>query len=246
MKLNFNFSGKTLLKDWWGIVRDNFLAVQNGHNSLKTELDNEVKERQSGDSSLNTAINNEANTRQKADEANAKAISDEREARVSEDAKLRGSINTEIRERSSAQKELERSINGEITRSKAADTDMQSSIAGLQENAHTHSNKSVIDAITADDVDNWNGIKSQVTKTELDAATEHFEEIGFSLSAQFAILMNALGIVVYDGGWFGEKQEGVSLDGGAFEDENLDLFDCGGFEPISIGTTNAVTDGGTY
>lgn len=28
MQLNFNFSGITLLKDWWGIVRDNFTTVQ--------------------------------------------------------------------------------------------------------------------------------------------------------------------------------------------------------------------------
>ena len=42
MKLNFNFSGKTLLKDWWKIVRDNFTAIQTEHNTLSNKLDTEI------------------------------------------------------------------------------------------------------------------------------------------------------------------------------------------------------------
>lgn len=38
MKLNFNFSGKTLLKDWWKIVRDNFTAIQTEHNELSDSV----------------------------------------------------------------------------------------------------------------------------------------------------------------------------------------------------------------
>ena len=38
MKLNFNFSGKTLLKDWWKIVRDNFTAIQTDHNELSDRV----------------------------------------------------------------------------------------------------------------------------------------------------------------------------------------------------------------
>lgn len=38
MKLNFNFSGKTLLKDWWKIARDNFTAIQNDHNELSDSV----------------------------------------------------------------------------------------------------------------------------------------------------------------------------------------------------------------
>lgn len=38
MKLNFNFSGKTLLKDWWKIVRDNFTAIQTDHNELSDSV----------------------------------------------------------------------------------------------------------------------------------------------------------------------------------------------------------------
>lgn len=242
MKLNFNFSGKTLLKDWWGIVRDNFLAVQNGHESLKAELDNEKKARESGDSSLNTALNNEAYTRQKADDANSKAISDEQEERVSEDTRLRKSINAEVTERRSAQTELRSLINGEITRSSAADTAMQSSIDELEESAHAHDNKGVIDAITADDIDKWNGIKSQATKAELDAIAAYSEEMSFSLAAQFISLMNALGVVMYDGGWFGMEQENA-LDGGAFDGGELVPLDCGTFEaPVTV----SVIDGGSY
>lgn len=242
MKLNFNFSGKTLLKDWWGIVRDNFLAVQNGHESLKTELDNEKEARESSDSSLNTALNNEAHIRQRADDLNSKAISDEQEARVSEDTRLTESINAEIAERRSAQTELGRLINGEITRSKAADTAMQLSIAELQENAHAHGNKGVIDAITADDIDKWNGIKSQATKAELNAIEAYAEEMSFALTAQFIALMNALGIVSYDGGWFGMEQD-TELDGGEFDDGELKPLDCGEFDaPVTV----SVIDGGSY
>ena len=38
MKLNFNFDGKTLLKDWWKIVRDNFTAIQTDHNELSDSV----------------------------------------------------------------------------------------------------------------------------------------------------------------------------------------------------------------
>lgn len=38
MKLNFNFSGKTLLKDWWKTVRDNFTTIQTDHNELSDSV----------------------------------------------------------------------------------------------------------------------------------------------------------------------------------------------------------------
>lgn len=160
---------------------------------------------------------------------------------------LQQNINTEALARQTADTALQQNINSEVAARQEADNALSERAAALEGKAHTHPNAEVLDGITAADVEKWDGIKEQVTQEQLDAAIAYFEEIGFSLSAQFAMLMTALGVVVYDGGWFGEEQDGVSLDGGAFEDENLDLFDCGGFEPLSIGiTTNAVTDGGTY
>ena len=49
MKLNFNFSGKTLLKDWWKIVRDNFTAIQTEHNTLSDKIDTEITQRTNAD-----------------------------------------------------------------------------------------------------------------------------------------------------------------------------------------------------
>ena len=42
MKLNFNFSGKTLLKDWWPIVKENFKTIETDHNTLSDKLDTEI------------------------------------------------------------------------------------------------------------------------------------------------------------------------------------------------------------
>lgn len=36
MNLKLDFNGKTLLKNWWGVVRDNFLTVQNTLNTHQT------------------------------------------------------------------------------------------------------------------------------------------------------------------------------------------------------------------
>lgn len=192
-------------------------------------------------------INKEAKARSDADAALEKSIGDEAKVRSDADTALQQNINAEASARQTEDSALRQAITAEAAARESADNALSDRAETLEGKAHTHPNADVLDGITADDVEAWNGIKEQVTQKQLDAAIAYFEEIGFSLSAQFAMLMTALGVVVYDGGWFGEEQDGVSLDGGAFEDENLVLFDCGGFEPLSIGiTTDAVTDGGTY
>lgn len=104
MKLNFNFSGKTLLKDWWKIVRDNFTAIQTDHNTLSDKLDTEITQRTNADVGL------------------ADKITAETKARESVDSSLSSRINNEVTIRQAADNELQRNIDSEITERQTADS----------------------------------------------------------------------------------------------------------------------------
>lgn len=104
MKLNFNFSGKTLLKDWWKIVRDNFTAIQTDHNTLSDKLDTEITQRTNADVGL------------------ADQITAEKKARESADSSLSSRINNEVTIRQAADNELQRNIDSEITERQTADS----------------------------------------------------------------------------------------------------------------------------
>ena len=104
MKLNFNFSGKTLLKDWWKIVRDNFTAIQTDHNELSDKLDTEITQRTNADVGL------------------ADKITAETKARESADSSLSSRINNEVTIRQAADNELQRNIDSEITERQTADS----------------------------------------------------------------------------------------------------------------------------
>lgn len=104
MKLNFNFSGKTLLKDWWKIVRDNFTAIQTEHNTLSNKLDTEITQRTNADVGL------------------ADKITAETKVRESADSSLNSRINNEVTIRQAADNELQRNIDSEITERQTADS----------------------------------------------------------------------------------------------------------------------------
>lgn len=104
MKLNFNFSGKTLLKDWWKIVRDNFTAIQTDHNTLSDKLDTEITQRTNADVGL------------------ADKITAETKERESADSSLSSRINNEVTIRQAADNELQRNIDSEITERQTADS----------------------------------------------------------------------------------------------------------------------------
>lgn len=104
MKLNFNFSGKTLLKDWWKIVRDNFTAIQTDHNTLSDKLDTEITQRTNADVGL------------------ADKITAEKTARESAESSLSSRINNEVTIRQAADNELQRNIDSEITERQTADS----------------------------------------------------------------------------------------------------------------------------
>ena len=110
MKLNFNFSGKTLLKDWWKIVRDNFTAIQTDHNTLSDKLDTEITQRTNADVGL------------------ADKITAETKARESADSSLSSRINNEVTIRQAADNELQRNISGEATDRENADNTLQGNI----------------------------------------------------------------------------------------------------------------------
>ena len=104
MKLNFNFDGKTLLKKWWQIVRDNFTAIQTDHNTLSNKLDTEITQRTNADVGL------------------ADKITAETKARESADSSLSSRINNEVTIRQAADNELQRNIDSEITERQTADS----------------------------------------------------------------------------------------------------------------------------
>lgn len=102
MKLNFNFSGKTLLKDWWKIVRDNFTAIQTDHNTLSNKLDTEITQRTNADVGLADKITAETKARESADSSLSSRISNEVTIRQAADNELKRNIDSEITERQTA------------------------------------------------------------------------------------------------------------------------------------------------
>lgn len=102
MKLNFNFDGKTLLKDWWKIVRDNFTAIQTEHNTLSDKLDTEITQRTNADIGLADKITAEKTARENADSSLQKNINDETKNRQTGDSELQQKISAEITERQTA------------------------------------------------------------------------------------------------------------------------------------------------
>lgn len=251
MKLDFGYDGKTRLKKWWTQVRENFLTIQTEHNDLdavvaeeKEKLKTETTQRSNANMALSNRINSEANTRFNADTALGNRIDAEASSRQAADTALQQKINSETSARSSADNTLDKKITDAAAESKNADNALSERVMAVEGKAHTHINAEVLDGISESDIEHWNGILEQVTQTQLDAAIAYFEEIGFSLTAQLAMLMNALGVTVYDGGYFNQAQTDAALDGGAFQDTDLTLFDCGGFEPITVSA--AVIDGGSY
>ena len=102
MKLNFNFSGKTLLKHWWKIVRDNFTAIQTDHNTLSDKLDTEITQRTNADVGLADKITAETKARESTDNTLQGNIDAEAKNRRVGDSELREQILTEQTNRTNA------------------------------------------------------------------------------------------------------------------------------------------------
>ena len=155
----------------------------------------------------------------------------------------RVALNDEVTKRSDADKDLSERINERVK----TDEVMSEDISTLKSKAHTHDNKEVLDGISSTDIEKWNGIKEQVTQEQLDEHAAYNNEQIASLMREIVLLQTALGIVIYDGGLFEQDYDEIEFDGGDFDNEPTDEFDCGDFEPLKISTqVNAVLDGGKY
>lgn len=157
------------------------------------------------------------------------SIDDEIAARTGGDSDLQRNFNEEVSNLQSADNTLQRNIDSEAYARTVADNALSERVTVIEGKAHTHANKAVLDGITETDIANWNGIKEQVTQTQLDAVKAYLEDMCFGFSDEFQRIYNAIGVTVYDGGIFGMEQNDIPLDGGSFEDDSLEAFDCGEF-----------------
>ena len=137
MKLNFNFSGKTLLKDWWKIVRDNFTAIQTDHNTLSDKLDTEITQRTNADVGLADKITAETKARESADSSLSSRISKEVTIRQAADNELQRNIDSEITERQTADSNISNSVKAEESARKSADKELKARIDEINANTET-------------------------------------------------------------------------------------------------------------
>ena len=137
MKLNFNFSGKTLLKDWWKIVRDNFTAIQTDHNTLSDKLDTEITQRTNADVGLSDQITAEKKARESADSSLSSRINNEVTIRQAADNELQRNIDSEITERQTADTNISNSVKAEESARKSADKELKARIDEINANTET-------------------------------------------------------------------------------------------------------------
>lgn len=137
MKLNFNFSGKTLLKDWWKIVRDNFTAIQTDHNELSDKLDTEITQRTNADVGLANQITAEKTARESADSSLSSRINNEATIRQAADNELQRNLDSEITERQTADTNISNSVKAEESARKSADKELKARIDEINANTET-------------------------------------------------------------------------------------------------------------
>ena len=269
MNLNFNFNAKTLLSEWWTIVRDNLKTIQSEFNAhidsfnaavkrIDADIEEERSARTSEDTALSGRISAEESARTQADTALSGRISAEESARTQADTALSGRISDEESARTQADTALGGRIDAEETKRsqddarirsdfQAADAEINNRVGEVAKKTHTHENKDVLDMIDSERVSRWDE-KSEggVKQSEFELYREYIETVIRGAAERFAELWRALGVVFFDGGIFGVEQTDAPLDGGLFEDTELTAFDCGGFEPAVLSFTEAVLDGGKY
>jgi hypothetical protein len=137
MKLNFNFSGKTLLKDWWKTVRDNFTTIQTDHNTLSDKLDTEITQRTNADVGLANQITAEKMARESADSSLSSRINNEVTIRQAADNELQRNIDSEITERQTADTNISNSVKAEESARKSADKELKARIDEINANTET-------------------------------------------------------------------------------------------------------------
>lgn len=124
---------------------------------------------------------------------------------------------------------------------------LENVVNSLQILDHKHSNKNVLDTITEDRVAIWDKVKDLDKYFEYVDFKKFVEEIVYSYNQELQNLYTAIGITLYDGGIFGMEQNGLELDGGSFESEPENSYDCGGFNPLELtAQVTSVINCGTF
>ena len=137
MKLNFNFDGKTLLPQWWPIVKSNFQTIQDDHNTLSDKLDTEITQRTNADIGLADKITAEKTARESADSSLSSRINNEVTIRQTADNELQRNIDSEITERQTADTNISNSVKAEESARKSADKELKARIDEINANTET-------------------------------------------------------------------------------------------------------------
>lgn len=137
MKLNLNFYGKTLLPQWWPIVKENFKTIETDHNTLSDKLDTEITQRTNADVGLADKITAEKTARENADSSLSSRINNEVTIRQAADNELQRNIDSEITERQTADTNISNSVKAEESARKSADKELKARIDEINANTET-------------------------------------------------------------------------------------------------------------
>lgn len=205
---------------------------------VQQRLEKEAEECRKTDRALLQRLAEEAEERESADYDLLQRLAEEADERKSADYDLLQRLLKEVEERRDADDLAGSQISEERDLRIAADNALSERASVLEEKAHVHNNKHLLDCITAERMEKWD--------RDLEF-TEHIQDIIFGFEDELARIYGTMGVTVYDGGLFGMEQTDIALDGGMFDDEVTGAVDCRGFEPyVMSAEVNAVMDGGVY
>ncbi len=137
MKLNLNFFGKTLLPQWWPIVKSNFQTIQDDHNTLSDKLDTEITQRTNADVGFADKITAETKARESAESSLSSRINNEVTIRQAADNELQRNIDSEITERQTVDTNISNSVKAEESARKSADKELKARIDEINANTET-------------------------------------------------------------------------------------------------------------
>lgn len=189
-------------------------------------------------SDIREGISAETSSRQQADDNLQNNINTEKSERETADTSLRNEINTEASSRQSGDNALHQAINAEKTERKATDAELDDRLSEVEEQAHTHDNKAILDGISEEDIKKWD---------KEDNISRYMNNMFFGIVNQLHDIYTAIGINHYDGGLFGMEYGGRILDGGSFAAAEIRItVDCGDFGnrsvPANTGNIEFATD----
>lgn len=185
------------------------------------------------DFTSNSALNEEIHKREETDK-NLISLSD--------------SLSAEIIARQNGDKVLQIGIDGERQSRVNAINTLMEYITALQELAHSHNNKTVIDGITDERVALWDKISELDNQLEFAEFKNDILKIHMDNRLKLAEIYSMLGYTIIDGGVSGMGEPVMIVDGNAFEESDMSIvYNCGTFEPRTVKMTEYVwLNGGTY